>query len=37
MQTECIPDLFGFVAVERRAVIAAFDGGGMTSDAGGDG
>jgi hypothetical protein len=35
MQTECIPDLFGFVPVERRAVVAAFDGGRMTSDAGG--
>jgi hypothetical protein len=35
MQTECIPDLFGFVAVEKRAVVAAFDGGRMTSDAGG--
>jgi hypothetical protein len=35
MQTECIPDLFGFVAVEKRAVVAAFDGGKMTSDAGG--
>jgi hypothetical protein len=35
MRTECNPDLFGFVAVERRAVVAAFDGGRMTSDAGG--
>ena len=32
MQTECIPDLFGFVAVEKRAVVAAFDGGRMTSE-----
>src|SRR5262245_2154064 len=35
MPTECIPDLFGFVAVERRRVVASFDGGSMTSDAGG--
>jgi hypothetical protein len=35
MQTECIPELFGFVPVEKRAVVAAFDGGKMTSDAGG--
>ena len=34
MQTECIPDLFGFAPVEGRAVVAAFDGGRMTSDAG---
>ena len=34
MPTECIPDLFGFVAVEGRRVEAAFDGGRMTSDAG---
>jgi Transposase DDE domain group 1 len=34
MQTECIPDLFGFVAVEGRPVVAAFDGGSITSDAG---
>jgi hypothetical protein len=34
MQTECSLDLFGFAAVEGRAVIAAFDGGRMTSDAG---
>src|SRR5271167_2897865 len=34
MQTECIPDLFGFVAVEGRLVVAAFDGGSITSDAG---
>jgi hypothetical protein len=34
MQTECIPDLFGFEAVERRRVEASFDGGRMTSDAG---
>jgi hypothetical protein len=34
MQTECSADLFGFAAVEGRAVVAAFDGGKMTSDAG---
>lgn len=35
MQTECIPDIFGFEAVEGRTVVAAFDGGTITSDAGG--
>ena len=34
MQTECIPDIFGFEAVEGREVIAGFDGGAITSDAG---
>jgi Transposase DDE domain group 1 len=34
MPTECSPDLFGFAPVEGRAVVAAFDGGTMTSDAG---
>jgi len=34
MQTECIADLFGFAAVAGRAVVAGFDGGKMTSDAG---
>jgi hypothetical protein len=34
MQTECSADLFGFVPVEGRKVVAAFDGGTMTSDAG---
>ena len=34
MQTDCIPDLFGFVAVEGRPVVATFDGGSITSDAG---
>ena len=34
MQTECILDMFGFEAVEGRQVIAAFDGGAITSDAG---
>ncbi len=34
MQTDCISDLFGFEAVEGRSVVAAFDGGSITSDAG---
>ena len=34
MQTGCSADLFGFAPVERRAVVASFDGGRMTSDAG---
>ena len=34
MQTECSADLFGFGPVERRAVVAGFDGGRMSSDAG---
>jgi hypothetical protein len=34
MQTECIPDLFGFARVEGREVVASFDGGAITSDAG---
>ena len=34
MQTECSADLFGFAPVEGRAVVAAFDGGRMTSQAG---
>ena len=34
MQTECSRDLFGFAPVEGRAVVAAFDGGTITSDAG---
>jgi Transposase DDE domain group 1 len=34
MATECIADMFGFEAVEGRAVVAAFDGGAITSDAG---
>ena len=34
MQTECSADVFGFAPVERRAVVAGFDGGRMTSDAG---
>ena len=35
MQTECTPAIFGFEAVEGRAVVAGFDGGAITSDAGG--
>jgi hypothetical protein len=34
MQTECSADLFGFTPVEGRKVVAAFDGGTMTSQAG---
>jgi hypothetical protein len=34
MPTECNPDLFGFAPVEGREVVAAFDGGPITSDAG---
>src|SRR5215467_5142322 len=34
MRTECSADRFGFARVERRAVVAGFDGGRMTSDAG---
>ena len=34
MRTHCSPDLFGFAPVEDRSVVAAFDGGAMTSDAG---
>lgn len=34
MLTECSADLFGFAPVEGRAVVAAFDGGAITSDAG---
>lgn len=35
MQTECNRDLFGFSRVEKRKVVASFDGGAVTSDAGG--
>ncbi|SRR5579885_496880 len=35
MLTECTADLFGFARVEGRAVVAGFDGGKVTSDAGG--
>ena len=34
MPTECSPDFFGFEPVEGRAVVAAFDAGASTSDAG---
>ena len=34
MPTECRPDLFGFEPVEGREVVAAFDAGAITSDAG---
>jgi hypothetical protein len=32
MPTECTPTLFEFEAVERRAVVAGFDGGDITSN-----
>ena len=34
MATECSPELFEFAPVEGRAVVAGFDGGAITSDAG---
>src|SRR5450631_2379257 len=34
MPTECTPRLFEFEAVERHAVVAGFDGGDITSNAG---
>src|SRR5438105_10827034 len=34
MPTECTPDFFGFEPVEGREVVAAFDAGAITSDAG---
>src|SRR2546430_540648 len=34
MPIECTPDFFGFEPVEGRAVVAAFDAGAITSDAG---
>src|SRR5579885_2263867 len=34
MPTECSADLLGFARVEGRDVVASFDGGRMTSDAG---
>ena len=34
MPTECSPELFEFAPVEGRVVIAGFDGGAITSDAG---
>src|SRR5688572_10356877 len=35
MPTHCSRDLFGYEVVEGREVVAAFDGGEVTSDAGG--
>jgi Transposase DDE domain group 1 len=35
MPTQCSRDLFGYEVVEGRRVVAAFDGGAVTSDAGG--
>ena len=34
MRTECNPELFDFAPVGRRTVVAGFDGGAITSDAG---
>ncbi len=34
MPTECIPTLFEFPTVEGRQVVASFDGGAITTDAG---
>lgn len=34
MLTGCNPELFGFAPKGRRAVVAGFDGGAITSDAG---
>ena len=34
MPTECSAELFEFAAVKRRSVVAGFDGGAITSDAG---
>src|ERR1700756_1239448 len=34
MPTECSADWFGFAPVEGREVVAAFDGGAISSDAG---
>jgi hypothetical protein len=34
MPTECSADLFGFAPVEGHKVVAGFDGGMMTSEAG---
>jgi Transposase DDE domain group 1 len=34
MPTECSTELFDFAAVDRRPVVASFDGGAITSDAG---
>jgi uncharacterized protein (UPF0248 family) len=35
MQTDCTTKLFEFEAIDRRAVVAGFDGGDITSNAGG--
>jgi hypothetical protein len=35
MPTQCSRDLFGYERVDGRKVVAAFDGGQVTSDAGG--
>jgi hypothetical protein len=35
MQTNCITKLFEFEAVDQRAVVAGFDGGNISSNAGG--
>jgi hypothetical protein len=34
MTTDCNTNLFGFTEVEGREVVAGFDGGAITSDAG---
>src|SRR4051795_12773045 len=34
MPTQCNPELFDFARAEGRAVVASFDGGAITSDAG---
>ena len=34
MPTDCSPKLFAFEAVERKSVVAGFDGGAITSNAG---
>ena len=34
MATECSPELLAFAPIEGRAVVAGFDGGAITSDAG---
>jgi hypothetical protein len=34
MPTQCNPNLFAFAPAEGRAVVASFDGGAITSDAG---
>lgn len=35
MQTECITDRFGFQPLNKREILGSFDGGAITSDAGG--